>query len=156
MILEFKHTVNSYEAIGLRILNSGPYFGTANSEWNQDYTKEEIFIIVDDWAARGKQSFNVKGTSYNYLKYLIERAHSYGLTVTSQLEYGVDSKEAIELGIDRVEHFIGGEMLPGDSHYYVEIANLDVENDSESINNSMDIFIEHGVYLNTIMGTYGA
>lgn len=155
LILELKHKINRHEVIGPRILNSGPYFGTANSEWNQDYTKEEIYNIVDEWAAKGAQGFKAKGISYNHLKYLIERAHSYGLTVTSHLGYGVDSKDAIKLGIDRVEHFLGGEMLLGESHPYVEIANLDMERDSERIDDAMDLFIEHGVYLNATIGTYG-
>ena len=156
LTLEFKHKVNRGGAIGPRILNSGPYFGSANSEWNRDFTKEDIYSIVDEWAEKGTNGFKAKGISYNQLKYLIERAHNYGLTVTAHLGSGayggVSSADAIELGIDRVEHFLGGEMLPGESGAYDEIANLNTQ--SEGVEDAMQDFIDHGVAFNATIGTY--
>ena len=157
LTLEFKHKVNRGEAMGPRILNSGPYFGTSNSTWNRDYKKQDIYNIVDEWAEKGADGFKAKGISYKHLKYLIERSHNYGLTVTAHLGSGayggVNSTQAIELGIDRVEHFLGGEMLPGKSGAYDEIANLDT--DSEGVEDAIQKFIEHGVDFSATIGTYG-
>jgi imidazolonepropionase-like amidohydrolase len=107
--------IDAGEQIGPRIYNSGPYFGTARPNWNRNATKEDIYRDVDEWAAKGARAFKAKGIAPQHLRWLIERAHMHGLTVTAHLESGfrnsTNARDAILMGIDRVEHILGGDQL---------------------------------------------
>ena len=77
--------IDAGEQIGPRIYNSGPYFGTARRGWNPDATREDIYRDVDEWAAKGARAFKAKGIAPQHLRWLVERAHLHGLTVTAHL-----------------------------------------------------------------------
>ena len=157
-VLLFKENVASGRSIGPRILNSGPYFGRANPDWNPEYTREDIYGIVDEWTEKGVGGFKAKTIGHDHLQYLIERAHYHGLTVTAHLNSGwnntVRSDQAIALGIDRVEHFLGGSALPDSVHAYNGMEQLDP--DHPAFDEIMETFIENDVYFNATMGTFGA
>jgi imidazolonepropionase-like amidohydrolase len=110
-----RQRIDAGEQIGPRIYNSGPYFGTARRGWNNNATDADIYRDVDEWAAKGARAFKAKGIAPQHLRALIERAHMHGLTVTAHLESGVrnstNARDAILMGIDRVEHILGGDQL---------------------------------------------
>ncbi len=154
----FKDHVNRGISIGPRILNSGPYFGKSDPDWSEDLTKEDINALVDYWAAKGVAGFKAKAINKDHLKYLIERAHDHDLTVTAHLNSGwdnrVNSDEALSMGIDRVEHFFGGDALPDSVHAYKGLNLLSA--DHTAFDDIIQRFIDAGVYLDATIGTYGA
>jgi len=147
---EFKlrNRIISGEQIGPRIFNSGPYFGRARRGWNPDYTAQDIHNQVDYWAKRGVHSFKAKSIAEKHLKPLIERAHFHGLTVSGHVgsggENSVNAKDAIYMGIDRVEHVKGGDVLePGESTYG-QYRFVDVE--SPEFADIAETFIKYNVF----------
>ena len=114
-MMEARKRIDSGEQIGPRIYNSGPYFGTARRGWNANATQADIYRDVDEWAAKGARAFKAKGIAPQHLRWLIERAHMHGLTVTAHLESGfrnsTNARDAVLMGIDRIEHILGGDQL---------------------------------------------
>jgi hypothetical protein len=114
-MMEVRRRIDRGELIGPRILNSGPYFGSARPGWPRNMTADSIYREVDYWAAQGVAGFKAKGIRLEHLKPLIERAHWHGLTVAGHLESGqngsVNPRDAVLLGIDRIEHVMGGDMI---------------------------------------------
>ena len=147
------------EQIGPRILSSGPYFGSARPGWNAAAeTPEQVRKEVDEWAARGVMGFKAKGIRPELLQPLIEKAHRYGLTVTGHLDSGaggrsVNPRDAIYMGIDRVEHFMGGDALTPDRSAYASLETLDVE--SPQVAAIMKLYIDRHVYYDATVATYG-
>ncbi|MBN3583296.1 amidohydrolase family protein [Algoriphagus aestuarii] len=143
---------------GPRILHSGPYFGTAAPDWNPDFTDQDVRNRVDDWAKKGAYGFKAKGITKEHLKVLINQAHKHDLTVTGHFDSGfrnsVNPQEAIEMGIDRVEHFLGGRLLPDSIPAYQSLKQIDpVDPRLEEI---IQLYIENGVYFDATLATYGA
>lgn len=111
-----------------RLLNSGPYFGTARAGWVRDMTPAQIYAEVDHWVERGLRGlrglrgFKAKGIAPEQLHTLIERAHFHGLTVTGHVDSGnrnsVNPRDAILVGVDRIEHFVCGDALVADRSAY--------------------------------------
>ena len=114
-MMEVRKKIDRGELIGPRILNSGPYFGTARPGWPRNMTADSIYKEVDYWIEQGVKGFKAKGIRLEHLKPLIERAHWHGVTVSGHLESGqngsVNPRDAILLGIDRIEHVLGGDMI---------------------------------------------
>jgi imidazolonepropionase-like amidohydrolase len=129
-VIEQRDRIDSGERIGPRIFNSGPYFGAFRCEyniktakddciaWPNDITEQEIRNEVNTWARKGVISIKIKQASPGEAKIIIEQAHRNGMTTAGHLgnyygEYDVDLRDAILMGIDRVEHQItlgnGGE-----------------------------------------------
>ncbi len=147
-MLETRRKIDRGEQLGPRIFSSGPYFGTARPSWNRAMTAQEIYDEVDLWAGRGVAGFKAKGISPEHLRALIERAHLHGLPVTGHLESGyrntVNALDAIGLGIDRVEHILGGRALSPDSAAYPLWVQVDVE--SPEFKEIVALFLKHRVY----------
>lgn len=146
------------EQIGARILSSGPYFGTARPGWRAaDQTPEKIRQEVDEWAARGVRGFKAKGIQGPQLLALIDQAHRYGLPVTGHLDSGarrsVNPRDAIYMGIDRIEHFMGGDAITPDRSAYASLAELDV--DRPEVAAIMKLYIERNVYFDATVSAYG-
>jgi imidazolonepropionase-like amidohydrolase len=64
---------------------------------------------VDTWAEQGVISIKIKQATPGEAKILIEQAHKNGMTTAGHLgnynvEYDVDLRDAILMGLDRVEH----------------------------------------------------
>ena len=113
---------------GPRLLNSGPYFGTARPGWDRNITAQQIYAEVDHWAELGAKGFKAKGITPDELRALIERAHFHGLTVTGHLDSGnrnsVNPRDAILMGIDRIEHFMGGDAFTPDRSAYASYEHM--------------------------------
>lgn len=120
-VIAQRDRIDAGESVGPRLFASGPYFGafrceydvkTAGDEcigWPNDITEAEIRQEVRDWAAKGVISIKIKQATPGEMKVLIEEAHANGMTTAAHLanyhgEYDVDLRDAILMGLDRVEH----------------------------------------------------
>ena len=120
-VIRQRDLVDAGEATGPRLFASGPYFGafrceysigTAEDEcigWPNDITEEEIRREVDKWAEQGVVSIKIKQATPGETKILIEQAHRNGMTTTGHFanykgEYDVSIRDAILMGVDRIEH----------------------------------------------------
>jgi len=156
-VLEQRDLVDAGEAIGPRLFASGPYFGgfrceygvkTAEDDcaaWPNDIGEDEIRAEVDYWAAQGVVSIKIKQATPGETKILIEQAHKNGMTTTGHLtnydgEYDVHLRDAILMGIDRIEHQItlgsGGPR-------------------SADMQQMIDLILEHQVYYDANLQMYG-
>jgi len=146
-MMEARKRIDAGEQIGPRIYNSGPYFGTARRGWNQNATTADIYRDVDEWAAKGVRAFKGKGIAPQHLRALIERAHMHGLTVTAHLESGfrnsTNARDAILMGIDRVEHILGGDQLDPNKPAYPSWSMVDTS--SKQFKDIVQLFISHHV-----------
>jgi len=146
------------EQIGPRILSSGPYFGTARPGWrNADWTPDRIRAEVDTWAARGARGFKAKGIHRDHLPVLIERTHQHGLTVTAHLDSGsgtsVNPRDAIFMGIDRIEHFMGGDAILSTRNAYASLEALDVTR--PEVDSIIKLYLQRNVYYDATVTAYG-
>ena len=120
-VIRQRDLVDAGESTGPRLFNSGPYFGGFRCEyavdtaaddciaWPNDITEEEIRGEVDYWAGQGVISIKIKQATPGEAMILIDQAHKNGMTTTSHLanydgEYDVHLRDAILMGLDRVEH----------------------------------------------------
>lgn len=144
---ETRKRIDSGQQTGPRIYNSGPYFGTARRGWDPHITADSIDKEVDYWAAQGVRGFKAKGAAPYQLRALIERAHMHGLTVTGHLESGfhhtTNAKAAILMGIDRVEHILGGDELDSTKGAYQSWIHVDTS--SRDFKDIVHLFISHHV-----------
>ena len=153
-----RRRIEKGEQIGPRILSSGPYFGTARPGWrNADWTPEKIRAEVDTWAAKGARGFKAKGIHRDHLPVLIERAHQHGLTVTAHLDSGsgtsVNPRDAIFMGIDRIEHFMGGDAILSTRGAYSSLEALDVTR--PEVDNIIKLYLQRNVYYDATVSAYG-
>lgn len=148
MELAAKKRINSGEQIGPRIWAAGPYFGSARPGWDEDFTAEDIYRQVDYWAGMGVDGFKSKGGSPEMIKHLVKRAHQHGLTVTGHLGSGsrssTNSIDAIDMGIDRIEHILGGFVLDSTKSAYPVWNKVDTS--SSGFRKTADYFIDHKIY----------
>lgn len=153
-VIEQRDLVDAGEAAGPRLFASGPYFGGFRCEyniktaaddcagWPNDITEEEIRNEVDYWAEQGVISIKIKQATPGEAKILIEQAHKNGMTTTSHLsnyegDYDVDLRDAILMGLDRVEH------------------QLTLGSDGEGMEQMIDLVLKHQVYYDANLQMYG-
>jgi imidazolonepropionase-like amidohydrolase len=145
------------EQPGPRLFNSGPYFGTARPGWRQDITAEEIHREVDHWVEQGARGFKAKGIRPEHLRPLIERAHWHGMTVTGHLESGfrntVNPRDAILMGIDRIEHFLGGDAITADRPAYSSL--VEHRAGTPEFQRIAELYIRHNVFYDATLSAYG-
>lgn len=146
--LAAKKRIQAGEQIGPRLWASGPYFGSARPDWDEDITQDEIYGQVDYWAGLGIDGFKTKGGSPEMIRHLVDRAHWHGLTVTGHLGSGnrnsTNSIDAIQMGIDRIEHILGGYVLDREKPAYPVWNELDTT--SAAFKKTVQYFIDHNVY----------
>ena len=151
-VLEAKNKINRGDQTGPRIINSGPYIGRENRD-HPEADAEKVTEIADTWAEKGAGGFKAKGANPEQLEALIKAAHRHGLTVTGHLGSGrghsTNSVDAIKMGIDRVEHILGGYPLDRDQAAYPVWNEVDTT-DSE-FRNIVDLFLEHEVYFDATL-----
>ena len=156
-MLALRQRLERGEQLGPRLWSSGPYFGRVNPTWGRQTTVEEVIAQVDEWAAKGASGFKAKSIGPDQLQALIARAHHHGLTVTAHLDSGfrgsVNPADAIWMGIDRVEHFLGGAALPPDRSAYDSLRTLSPQ--TEAFREVVDLYIRHRVAFDATLTAYG-
>jgi imidazolonepropionase-like amidohydrolase len=156
-MLALRRAIERGERRGPRIFNTGPYYGTARPGWDTTKTVEELQAEIDHWAAQGVRGIKVKRLGPRLLPALIERAHQHGLTVTGHLGSGygntVNPRDAITMGIDRIEHFLGGDALPDSVSAYDSL--VDAEPGTPAFRRITQHFIDHQVYFDATITAYG-
>ena len=149
--------IDNGEQPGPRLLNSGPYFGTARPGWNRQITTQEIDSEVDYWATLGVKGFKAKGITPEQLRALIQRAHLHGLTVTGHLDSGfrnsVNPRDAILMGIDRIEHFMGGDAFTPDRSAYASYEHMTF--DTPAFRAIANLYRTQHVYFDATLSAYG-
>jgi imidazolonepropionase-like amidohydrolase len=149
--------INNGEVVGPRIMNSGPYFGSARPNWNPEITRDQIYAEIDQWAELGIKGIKTKGITPDELKAVIERAHFHGLTVTGHLDSGnrnsVNPRDAVIMGIDRIEHFMGGDAFVADKSAYASYQ--DMTFNTPAFKKIAALFIRHRAYFDATLSTYG-
>jgi len=142
---------------GPRLLNSGPYFGTARPGWTRDMSADSIRAEVDHWAELGVRGFKAKGIQGYQLRALIDEAHVYGLTVTGHLDSGfgtsVNPRDAILMGIDRIEHFMGGDAFTPDRPAYSSYEHMTF--DTPAFRRIAALYLAQHVYFDATLSAYG-
>jgi imidazolonepropionase-like amidohydrolase len=149
--------IEAGEQVGPRLFNSGPYYGTWRAGWDPEMTADSIRAEVDHWVGQGAHGFKAKGISPYHLEALIEAAHAHGRTVTGHLDSGfrntVNPRDAILMGIDRVEHFVGGDAMPATRSAYASL--VEMTPDMPEFREQVERFIEHGTFYNATLTAYG-
>jgi imidazolonepropionase-like amidohydrolase len=152
-----RRAVDRGERIGPRILTSGPYFGRARPGWDPTRSPESIRREVDRLAARGVRHFKAKRIRAELLRPLIEQAHRHGATVTGHLGSGhgqsVNPRTAIEMGIDRIEHFLGGDQLPASAPAYASLPSA--APDAPAFRRITRTYQAHDVFFDATISAYG-
>ncbi len=156
-MLALRKRIESGEQIGPQLLNSGPYFGRARPGWRGKKPAEEIRDEVDFWSRQGVGGFKAKAIDPDSLKVLVEQAHQHGLTVTGHLDSGfrnsVNPRDAIELGIDRIEHFIGGDAMSDSKSAYAVLGNI--TRDMPEYEKAVQLFVDKNVVFDATLTAYG-
>jgi len=156
-MIEMRERIDRGEQIGPRVFNSGPYFGPARPGWDREMDADTLRAEIDHWAERGVAGIKVKRISAAHLAVVVERAHRHGLTVTGHLDSGINDtinpRDAIDLGIDRIEHFLGGDAMPPERTAYDSFPNVRV--DSPEFRAIVARYLEHRVYFDATLSAYG-
>jgi imidazolonepropionase-like amidohydrolase len=156
-MMELRKRIEKGDQVGPRLINSGPYFGRARPSWRGKKPEQEIRDEVDFWASRGVGGFKAKAIDPDSLRVLIEQAHKHNLTVTGHLDSGyrnsVNPKDAIDMGIDRIEHFLGGDALPNSTSAYQSLQNL--QPGTPAYRQIVQHFIDNGIYFDATLTAYG-
>jgi len=158
-VIARREQIKAGDAIGPRLFVSGPYFGGFRCEynvkvaaddciaWPNDISEKEIRDEVDKWAKLGVISIKIKQATPSEAKILIEQAHKNGMTTAGHLanynvEYDVATKDAILLGIDRIEHQLTLGVSARDPK-------------STEMQEIIDLMLKHQVYYDANLQMYG-
>ena len=157
-----RERIASGEVPGPRIYSSGPYWGTARPGWDHaSMTPDSIRREATYWALQGSRGFKAKGIRPDQLRVVVDVAHEHGLTVTGHLDSGfrnsVNARDAILMGIDRIEHFLGGAALPESRSAYASLEALDLSDPASlrQIQDQSRLFLEQGTYFDATLTAYG-
>ena len=153
--------VASGEIPGPRIYSSGPYWGSARPGWSHEaMTPDSIRKEATYWALSGVRGFKAKGIRRAQLEVLIEVGHEHGITVTGHLDSGVrtsvNPRDAILMGIDRIEHFMGGDAFLDTQSAYASLEGFDLDDATTraQLEAQARFFVQQGTYFDATLTAY--
>jgi len=153
--------VASGEIPGPRIYSSGPYWGSARPGWSHEaMTPDSIRKEATYWALSGVRGFKAKGIRPAQLEVLIEVGHEHGITVTGHLDSGVrtsvNPRDAILMGIDRIEHFMGGDAFLDTQSAYASLEAFDLDDATTraQLEAQARFFVQQGAYFDATLTAY--
>ena len=156
-MFKLRKRIENGKQVGPRLLTSGPYFGRARPGWRGKKDAQEIRDEVDFWASKGVGGFKAKAIDPDSLKVLVEQAHKHDLTVTGHLDSGfrnsVNPRDAIEMGIDRIEHFIGGDAMPDTQSAYASLQSI--KSGTDEWKKIVKHFIDNKTVFDATLTAYG-
>lgn len=156
-MFDLRKRIESGQQPGPRLISAGPYYGSTRAGWDHNLSADSLRKDIDYWVSRGMLSIKAKGISKAHLPVVIDRAHWHGITVSGHLGSGegnsVNPKDAILMGIDRVDHFMGGDAMPPTRGPYESVEVEDVN--SPEMKAIYRMFIDHRVFYTTTLSTYG-
>lgn len=158
-VIAQRDAINAGKSIGPRIFASGPYFGAFRCEynvkvaaddciaWPNDISEQEIREEVDKWAKQGVISIKIKQATPDEAKIIIDQAHKNGMTTAGHLgnyhvEYDVSTRDAILMGMDRIEHQLTLALSSEDPR-------------SQETDEMVKLMLEHQVYYDANLQMYG-
>jgi imidazolonepropionase-like amidohydrolase len=150
-ILHLRDRIEAGAWVGPRVLPSGPYFGSSRPGWRgAAMDRDSIRAEVDHWWEQGVHHFKAKGAGPDHIRWLVERVWEHGGTVTGHVDSGArgstNAVEAIEAGIHRIEHILGGYVLDREQAAYPVFNQVDTA--SADFRRTVELYLERGVYLN--------
>lgn len=150
--------IDAGRKVGPRIYNSGPYYGSAREGWDDEaMDRDSIHTEVAYWVGQGAHGFKAKNISPRHLEWLIEAAHQRGVTVTGHLGSGfrdsVNPRDAILMGINRIEHFEGGDAMVPTRSAYASL--VEMRPDMPEFRDIVELYKEHGAYYDATRSAYG-
>lgn len=150
--------IDAGEKVGPRIYNSGPYYGSAREGWDAEaISRDSLRAEVAYWVGQGARGFKAKNIDPEHLQWLIEAAHEHGLTVTGHLGSGyrnsVNPRDAILMGIDRIEHFAGGDAMVPTRSAYASL--VEMTPDMPEFQDIIALYKERGVFFDATRSAYG-
>ncbi|HJU85889.1 MAG TPA: amidohydrolase family protein [Gemmatimonadota bacterium] len=159
--LNLKRAIDAGELPGPRVHVTGPYLtGGTSSYMTIVSDPEEARRVVGYWSDEGATWFKVyTRISRADLAAVIEEAHSRGLKVTGHI-CSVSFREAVELGIDNLEHgfFTNSDYAPGkqpdECPQNLTESLLDVDLQGPEVQATFDEMIENGVAMTTTVAIY--
>ncbi len=156
-MMKLRKDIDAGRKVGPKLLNSGPYFGRARPGWRGEKPEQDIRDEVDFWAKQGVGGFKAKAINARDLKILVDQAHKHGLTVTGHLDSGfrgsVNPRDAINIGIDRIEHFLGGDAMPSSRSAYSSLAKI--TSDMPEYKRIVDLYLEKKTWFDATLTAYG-
>ena len=158
-VIAQRDRIEAGQSIGPRLFASGPYFGGFRCEyqvkvaadecigWPNDISEQEIRDEVDAWARQGVISIKIKQATPSEARIIIDQAHKNGMTTAGHLanynvEYDVSTRDAILMGMDRIEHQLTLALEPGDAQ-------------TAETQEMVALMIEHQVYYDANLQMYG-
>jgi len=158
-VIAQRDKIEAGEAIGPRLFVSGPYFGGFRCEynvkvsaddciaWPNDISEKEIRDEVNKWAKLGVTSIKIKQATPAEAKIIIDQAHKNGMTTAGHLanynvEYDVDTRDAILMGMDRIEHQLTLGVSTTDPR-------------SAEMQKNVELMLKHQVFYDTNLQMYG-
>ena len=150
--------IDAGERPGPRIYNSGPYYGSAREGWDASaISRDSLRKEVAYWVGQGARGLKAKGIGADHLQWLIEAAHEHDVTVTGHLDSGfrgsVNPRDAIRMGIDRVEHFMGGDAMPATRSAYASLVGMTP--DMPEFQEIIELYKSEGVFFDATRSAYG-
>ncbi len=150
-ILRLRDRLEEGSWVGPRVLPSGPYFGSSRPGWRGGaMDRDSIRAEVDFWWEEGVHHFKAKGAGPDHIRWLVERVRERGGTVTGHVDSGArgstNAVEAIEAGVHRIEHILGGYVLDREQAAYPVFNQVDTA--SADFHRTVALYLERGVYLN--------
>lgn len=160
--LNLKESIDEGQTPGPRMFVTGPYItgGSGVSSMNRVAGPEEAKRVVSYWAEEGVTWLKAyTEISRDALGAMIEEAHAHGVKVTAHL-CSVTFQEAVELGIDHLEHglYASSDFHPSKtpdecpSDHYEQLAQTDIE--STEVDATIQAMVDAGVGLTSTQAVY--